>query len=369
MVIKIGDIFASNMQTIVNTVNCVGVMGKGIALEFKKRYPDMYKEYAAMCRNGEVKPGKPYYYFDIFGNSIINFPTKDHWRSPSKLSYVVNGLKWFRKNYEELGITSIAFPPLGCGNGGLAWSTVGPIMYYYLHDLSIDIEVYAPYGTRQEQLTVDFLQNNVILSPEEVIGSKNVCFNRYWYFILYVIQKLNNDKYALRVGRTIRQKICFVLTRSGIPTGFTFVRNAYGPYAKEVNDAITVLSNANLLTEVQLGQMIETRVSPEFKLKVSDFSGAELKIVEQVIDLLSRVKSTAQAEMMSTVMFSFDELAKKGGCPTEKEIYNYILDWKPRWKNSKVESEIISTIKDLSELGWIEPDCSTGFYELEEELF
>ena len=368
MIIKIGDIFSSNMKTIVNTVNCVGVMGKGIALEFKKRYPDMYKEYVSMCRNGEIRPGKPYYYTDILGNSVLNFPTKDHWRSPSKLSYITDGLKWFKEHYKELGITSIAFPPLGCGNGGLTWEVVGPLMYYYLNDLPIEVEVYAPYGTSQEQMTIDFLQNNLISSPAEVIGNKNILFNRYWFFILYVIQKLNNDKYALRVGRTIRQKICFVLTRSGIPTGFHFVRNDYGPYAKEVNEAITVLSNANLLTEVQLGQMIETRVSPGFKLKESDFTTAEIKIVEQVTDLLSRVKSTEQAEMMTTVMFSFDELVKKGKYPTEAGILSYILDWKPRWVNTK-EREIISTIKDLSELGWIRPDCSSGFFEIEDDLF
>lgn len=369
MVIKIGDIFESGMQTIVNTVNCVGVMGKGIALEFKKRYPDMYKEYVMLCRNGEVKPGRPYYYNDILGNSILNFPTKDHWRSPSKLSYVTDGLKWFRENYKSLGIRSIAFPPLGCGNGGLTWSVVGPVMYHYLYDLPIDIEIYAPYGTGQEQLKPDFLQKNLILSSEEVIGNQNSSFNRYWFLILYVIQRLNNDKYALRVGRTIRQKICYALTREGIPTGFTFVRNDYGPYAKEVNDAIVVLSNANLLTEVQLGQMIETRVSPEFRLKKSDFSEEELRIVGRVIDLLSRVKSTAQAERISTVIFSFDELKKEGKNPTERRICDYILEWKPRWKNSREKQELISTIKDLSGLRWIEPDCSAEFYEVEEELF
>lgn len=368
MIIKIGDVFSSEMKTIVNTVNCVGVMGKGIALEFKNRYPEMYKEYVSLCKNKEIRPGKPYYYFDIWGNSVLNFPTKDHWRSPSKLSYIVSGLRWFRDNYEKLGITSIAFPPLGCGNGGLTWVTVGPLMYHYLSDLPIEVEIYAPYGTSHEQLTEEFLQSNLISSASEVIGNKNVPFNRYWYFILYVVQRLNNDKYALRVGRTIRQKICFVLTRSGIPTGFNFVRNDYGPYAKEVNEAITVLSNANLLTEQQLGQMIETRVSPGFKLKKEEFTSAELKIVEQVIDLLSRVKSTDQAEMMSTVIFSYDELMKKGGCPTEEEILDYILDWKPRWKDKK-EYEIITTMKDLSELGWIRPDCSAGFFEVDEDLY
>ena len=109
MIFRIGDIFSSEMKTLVNTVNCVGVMGKGIALEFKKRYPKMYREYMAMCENGHIRPGKPYYYEDAEGNSVLNFPTKDHWRSPSKLSYIIDGLQWFRDNYDKLGITSIAF--------------------------------------------------------------------------------------------------------------------------------------------------------------------------------------------------------------------------------------------------------------------
>ena len=132
MIIKIGNMFESDVKTLVNTVNCVGVMGKGIAAEFKKKYPKMFDEYTAMCECGIVKPGLPYYYTDLTGASILNFPTKDHWRSPSRLSYIISGLKWFRENYQSLGITSIAFPPLGCGNGGLDWEMVGPIMYEYL---------------------------------------------------------------------------------------------------------------------------------------------------------------------------------------------------------------------------------------------
>ena len=368
MIFKLGDIFESGMETLVNTINCVGVMGKGIALEFKKRYPKMYGEYTDMCEQGHVRPGKPYLYKDMDGNSILNFPTKDHWRSPSKLSYIINGLEWFRKNYEKLEITSIAFPPLGCGNGGLSWEVVGPLMYHYLHDLPIEIAVYAPYGTSREQLTIEYLQSNVITSPEDVIGNKNITFNRYWYLILYVVQQLNNDKYTLHVGRTIRQKICFMLTRCGFPTGFHFARNDFGPYAPEVNEAITVLSNANLLTEVQLGKMVETRVSDKFKLKKDDFSQDEMAKVEKVIDLLSRIKSTAQAEMMSTVLFAYDELVKRGSTPTEEEIFNYIIEWKPRWKSNK-DYEIISTIKDLAELQWIVPDCSKGFYQIDLDLF
>lgn len=159
MKILLGNIFDSKCSTLVNTVNCVGVMGKGIALEFKKRYPEMFREYQVLCKDGKVKPGQPYLYRDASGISILNFPTKDHWRFPSKFSYVCDGLDWFAKYYQELGITSIAFPALGCGNGGLKWEDVGPEMYRKLKDLPIEIEIYAPFGTSKEQLSLDFMRS------------------------------------------------------------------------------------------------------------------------------------------------------------------------------------------------------------------
>ena len=158
MIVKIGNMFESKCATIVNAVNCVGVMGKGIALEFKRRYPEMYDEYVEKCKAGEVKVGKPYVYNNADGMKILNFPTKDHWRSPSRLSYVIDGLNWFIKHYEEYEIKSIAFPALGCGNGGLSWEAVGSVMYNKLCDLPIDVEIYAPYGTNPEEITSDFLK-------------------------------------------------------------------------------------------------------------------------------------------------------------------------------------------------------------------
>ncbi len=367
MEIRIGNIFDSSSKTLVNTVNCVGVMGKGIALDFKNRYPLMFKEYVQLCSKGEVKPGQPYYYSDLSGASILNFPTKDHWRSPSKLSYIVKGLDWFRENYGKLGITSIAFPPLGCGNGGLTWSIVGPLMYDKLSDLPIDIEVYAPYGTNPIELSEGFLRDNVIRSPKEVIGNKKLPFNKYWLLILYVVQKLNQDRYSLSVGRTIFQKVCYVLTRTGIPTGFNFVEGSYGPYAKEVHEALTVLSNANLMTERQLGQMIETVVSPSFSLPYDQFSSDEIRKADLAVDLLSRIQRTDQAEMVATVLFSYDELLNSNGTPSDRDIFDHILSWKPRWKGQK-EAEIIKTIYSLSALSWMSPIYSGTLTSPEDEF-
>jgi len=129
---------------LVNAVNCVGVMGKGIALEFKKRYPAMFEDYVARCKRNEVRLGEPYLFRDLSGALIMNFPTKDHWRSPSRLKDIDDGLEYFAKHAADWGVTSVAFPPLGCGNGGLAWADVESLMYRNLAELPIEIEIYTP---------------------------------------------------------------------------------------------------------------------------------------------------------------------------------------------------------------------------------
>lgn len=365
MIVKLGNLFESEATTLVNTVNCVGVMGKGIALEFKKRFPNMYDEYTALCAGGLVRPGVPYLHRDLYGASVLNFPTKDHWRSPSRLSYIVSGLDWFRAHYREFDITSIAFPPLGCGNGGLTWDVVGPIMYAQLHDLPIHIEVYAPFGTPPEQLTPAYLTRAASNFGKDVFGSRSLQMNKYWLLILYVVQKLNHDRYSLSVGRTIFQKICYVLTRTGIPTGFHFSKSTYGPYAKEVKTAITVLSNTNYMTERQLGQMVETVVDSSFTLPINLFTPEEIACADRTFDLLSRVKSTAQAEMIATVLFSYDELSQSAQ-PTEQQIYDYVMDWKPRWRETNA-MQVRETVCALSSLGWMKPRWDEGL--LDDDLF
>lgn len=136
-----GDLFKSNCQTIVNTVNCVGAMGKGIALEYKKRYPEMYKKYFYYCSIGLLEPGKLWIY-RTENKWILNFPTKLHWKNPSELKYLESGLQKFVDTYKQQGITSIAFPLLGAGNGGVDPNVSLDIMCKYLkccEDLYIEI--------------------------------------------------------------------------------------------------------------------------------------------------------------------------------------------------------------------------------------
>ena len=139
-----GDLFESRACAWVNTVNCVGVMGKGVALEFKKRFPDMFEDYRARCERRQVLLGEPYVYRDASARMVINFPAKDHWRSPSRLADIERGLDHFAAHVLDWELTSVAMPALGCGYGGLEWAEVGPLIRRKLHLLPIDVDLYAP---------------------------------------------------------------------------------------------------------------------------------------------------------------------------------------------------------------------------------
>jgi len=142
------DIFDSDCQAIVNTINCVGVMGGGLAKQFRLRYPDMNRDYQNACSRGLVRIGQMWNWYSSEDNRwIINFPTKLDWRHPSKLSYVVEGLVDLRKSVEDLK-TSVAIPPLGCGLGGLDWLFVEPLITGTLKDLSTRVDIYPPDGPK-----------------------------------------------------------------------------------------------------------------------------------------------------------------------------------------------------------------------------
>lgn len=354
--VLIGDIFQSKAQTLVNTVNCVGVMGKGIALEFKKRFPAMFEDYQARCDAGRVRPGEPYLYSDVLGTSIVNFPTKDHWRSPSRLEDIVRGLEHFAAHFREWGITSVAMPPLGCGNGGLEWSLVGPLMHQKLASLGIPVEIYAPYGTPQHQMTQGFLGQ--AMTAENVKGRQQQKLNPAWLTILEVVDQVSRQPYAYPVGRTIFQKIAYILTEQGVDTGFHFAQASYGPFSAEVKEAVKVFANTNLIEEHTLGRMTAIRVGPEytrFREKYADVLSSYHKKIDKAVDLFSRIKSTEQAEEVTTVLFASRKVKKSKDDPavSEQDLYDYILDWKKAWDRDDKRQEIAKAIRNLEMLGWM----------------
>jgi len=178
-----GDLFFSRMQTLTISVNCVGVMGKGLASTAKYRFPDVYVQYQDLCKSKKILPGKPSLYtressvFDQLYDDdsatikplsdeqtwFLLFPTKNHWKQNSKVEEIENGLKWLVKNYKRLEITSLALPALGCGLGGLDWTTVGVLMCKYLIEMDIPVAIYLPTEMTlpENQITPDFLLKDV----------------------------------------------------------------------------------------------------------------------------------------------------------------------------------------------------------------
>jgi len=164
-----GNIFNSKCQTIVNTVNCVGVMGKGIALVHKLRYPQMYLEYKEHCKNKLIKTGSLWLYTKQENAPwILNFPTKFHWKYPSKIEWIELGLQKFVETYERKGITSIAFPLLGTHNGGLATDEVKSIMNQYLEKCELDIEIYDYDPDAKDDLFASFKKKWLSLNEMKI---------------------------------------------------------------------------------------------------------------------------------------------------------------------------------------------------------
>ncbi len=147
VVVRGGDLFKSQAQTLVNAVNCVGVMGKGIALEFKKRFPAMYSDYVERCRSGRMQPGRPYLYMpeERAAKWILNFPTKHHWRDQSSFIDIIAGLMYLEDLHKIWGVKSLAVPALGTGLGGLEWKEVEAIMVNHFKYYGIPVEIYKPF--------------------------------------------------------------------------------------------------------------------------------------------------------------------------------------------------------------------------------
>jgi uncharacterized protein YwgA/O-acetyl-ADP-ribose deacetylase (regulator of RNase III) len=345
----IGDMFKSSAQTWVNTVNCVGVMGKGVALEFKKRFPDMYSDYLQACAAGEVRLGKPYLYRRTVTPWILNFPTKDDWRAVSKLSDIIAGLIYLEEHYRIWGITSLAVPPLGCGQGQLDWRVVGPTLYRHLNRLEIPVELYAPFGTPDEELDVQFLASPVANSKTQVK------VNPAWVALIAILHRIQAEPYHRPVGRTIFQKIAYFATELGLPTGLQYVAGSYGPFSSNVKSMISRLVNNGLLREEKFGRsMLQLKPGPTFEDATQSYR-AELgdwdDIIERVTDLFMRV-TTHDAEVAATVYFAARKLSKQSS-PSEQDVLDEVKRWKRRRRPPLRDEEIAKTIRNLNLLNWV----------------
>ena len=286
-----GDLLKSNMHALVNTVNTVGIMGKGVALAFKKRYPEMYRDYAKRCDRGEVRLGEPYVYH-ADDHVIVNFPTKQHWRSVSRLSDIEAGLDYLERHYKEWQIKSLAVPPLGCGNGQLEWRVVGPILLRHLKRLEISVELYAPHGsTLLGEIQLDLLDQ---IDPQK--DQQQWRLEPWLVAIAETVHRLESLRYHWPVGRIMLQKIVYFATVAGLPTGLEFQRASYGPFASDLKAAVGRMQNNGILTEQPRGKMIEIRTGPALDDARVSYQNQLDKwddLIDRLVDLAARLTPRA----------------------------------------------------------------------------
>jgi uncharacterized protein YwgA/O-acetyl-ADP-ribose deacetylase (regulator of RNase III) len=364
--VLIGNLFDSKAQTLVNTVNCVGVMGAGIALEFKKRFPSMYEDYVQRCETGQVRLGQPYLYRRVTEPWILNIPTKDHWRSVSRLDDIVRGLEFVQHRYREWGITSMAVPPLGTGHGQLEWRVVGPTLFRFLSRLEIPVELYAPYGTPHKELQPEFLgysQEHSNAPPSRIDPA--------WIAIVEILSRIEHEPYHWPVGRILFHKIAYFATESGIPTRLQYEKGSFGPYAETLKPHITRLVNNGLIREERMGRMFAVRVGATFEDAKSVFAGDLRRWepqIDRIADLFVRMR-TEQAEVAATVHFAAKVLANRlQHKPTELDVLDEVMRWKSRRRPPLNEREVALAIRNLGVLGWLEANASQELPVKEEAL-
>ncbi len=227
--LKSGNLLTENAEALVNTVNCVGVMGKGVALQFKEAYPANYNEYKKACNKGLVKPGSMFTFH--VGDSanpkyIINFPTKQHWKGKSKIEDIESGLQALKSEVERLGIKSIAIPPLGCGYGGLNWNEVRPRIEKAFADLpDLHVFIYKPTGNP---------------APEKIrVATERPPLTKARALLISLMARYRQLDYRLTLLEV--QKLAYFLQEMGESLRLNFVKAEYGPYADNLNFVLQVL--------------------------------------------------------------------------------------------------------------------------------
>lgn len=318
---KTGNLLDSEAQALVNTVNTVGVMGKGIALQFKNRFPNNFKEYSIACKNKTLSIGKLLVTEEetlLDGKKIIiNFPTKTHWRYPSKYEYIEAGLQELIRVIKERNIKSIAIPPLGSGHGGLDWQKVKNLINHCLVDLDLDIYIYEPNGAIRETLK----EERVKLTPARAM-------------LLSVLYELvRNGEF---VSEFSSEKISYFLQRLGAADQFNlkFNPNFYGPYSGKVRHVLFFLNGSYIMgysskdkkpfEELRLVSNAENEVNLYLERpENSIYKG----IVEKTKIFLTGHYSAFSLELLSTIDFIINE----------KKVYTQelVLQELQNWSNRK----------------------------------
>jgi len=296
---KEGNILDASVEALVNTVNTVGVMGKGIALQFRTEFPENYKQYLDAVGRKEINTGKVYVVPVNRMNGVkyvVNFPTKGHWRYPSKIQWVEDGLKDLHKKLIELNIKSIAIPPLGCGYGGLNWADVKPLIINSLSDLNIDIYVYEPSKEIKEALKKEDRPSAAKLTPARAM----------LLYLLYRYRALGEFS-----SEFAAEKLSYFLQRFGeTQLKLDFKKGIYGPYSGKVRHILYALNGYYIKGyEQKEAKPFETlELVSSKKDEVKDFidkstSKEEKERLEKVSEFIQGFESPYGLELLATVDF------------------------------------------------------------------
>ena len=311
---KTGDILTEDTEAIVNTVNCVGIMGRGIALQFKKSFPDNFKAYADACKQEAVQPGRMF----IFETGqttnpryIINFPTKRHWRGASRMEDIESGLSTLVEEIKNRNIRSIAIPPLGSGLGGLDWAQVRPRIEKALRNLDdIRVIVYQPDGAPAPGKMV---RNRTVPKMTPGRAALVSLMHRYLAGLLDPFVTL------LEV-----HKLMYFLQIIGEPLKLRYVKDSYGPYAENLRHVLNVIEGHLVSGYADGGDAPdkELELVPGALEDANTFLANKTKTRErlnQVFNLVNGFESSVDLELLSTVHWvatqesprSFDDIVEK----------------------------------------------------------
>lgn len=317
-----GNLLEADVEALVNTVNTVGVMGKGIALMFKERFPANMEAYARACKAKEVQTGKMFVTEtgELMGPRwIVNFPTKQHWRAKSQMQWIVDGLADLRRFIERNHVRSIAIPPLGAGNGGLNWADVKPYIEQALGELeSVDIIVFEPTSQYQNVAKRKGVEK---LTPARALIAELV--RRYWV--------LGMECSLLEI-----QKLAWFLERAieaeGLkPLDLRFVANNYGPYADRLRHLLDGLDGSYLKSEKRIsdcGPLDVIWFDDAKRDKVALYLSTEAKdylpALEKTAALIDGFESPFGMELLSTVDWL---LAQEQVAPDVESVMDGVRHW------------------------------------------
>lgn len=319
-----GNLLEADVEAVVNTVNTVGIMGKGIALMFKERFPDNFKAYEKACENKEIRIGKMFVSEngEFFGPKwIVNFPTKTHWRVNTRLEWIEEGLQDLVRVIRDKKISSIAIPPLGCGNGGLNWCDVRPLLVMALEQVEgLDAVVYEPtakYQNVTKRIGVDKLTPARALVTEMV---RRYCLLGIECSILEV------QKLAWFIERGVKR------SKVNDSLKFEFVADKFGPYSHNLQKLLDALDGSYLHCDKRLADaepLDLIRFNGDKRDKLNAYlKSSEGKVYAGVLEWASSTIDGFESPFGMELLATVDWLLEEDGVePTVKRIMDGLKNW------------------------------------------